>query len=444
MNFKDNLKKIRKDNNLSQEELAEKLNVTRQSVSKWESGIAYPEMDKVIQICKMFNLNIDDLLNKDITEVKEVKESKNIVNKYIEDFLNYVTKVVKLFSSLKFGGKIKCLIEQVVLAFIIFIALLIVGEFGGTIISQILSFLPRTIYYAIYNIFSCIYMVVALVFGILLLSHIFKVRYLDYYEIVEEADIYEQTDKVLEAKKEEKLESKKVEKIVIRDENHSVNFIKGIGKAILLIVKLFVLFFILGLAMTLIGLTMATIISFMFAKTGLMFIGVLLILLSCIVINIIFINILYNFIFNRKINFKRIFIILIVSLLFIGIGLGISFISIKDFTLENEYISKNVTHEMKDNLVIDSRYMEIKYIEKNISNIEIVINHSKYNDVEVIDSNNYIQFISIYDDNIIDVLKKNIDDINNKKITYYDGFDIEVYTSKENINKLKNNFEKRH
>ena len=67
MNFKDNLKKIRKDNNLSQEELAEKLNVTRQSVSKWESGIAYPEMDKVIQICKMFNLNIDDLLNKDIT-----------------------------------------------------------------------------------------------------------------------------------------------------------------------------------------------------------------------------------------------------------------------------------------------------------------------------------------------------------------------------------------
>ena len=50
----------------------------------------------------------------------------------------------------------------------------------------------------------------------------------------------------------------------------------------------------------------------------------------------------------------------------------------------------------------------------------------------------------MYDDNVIDVLKKNIADINNKKITYYDGFDIEVYASKENINKLKNNFEKRH
>ena len=71
MNLSDNLKKIRKDNNLSQEQLAEKLGVSRQSVSKWESGIAYPEMDKVLQLCKMFNLNIDELLNQNISEVKE-------------------------------------------------------------------------------------------------------------------------------------------------------------------------------------------------------------------------------------------------------------------------------------------------------------------------------------------------------------------------------------
>ena len=42
MNLSDNLKKLRKENNLSQEELADKLNVSRQSVSKWESGSAYP------------------------------------------------------------------------------------------------------------------------------------------------------------------------------------------------------------------------------------------------------------------------------------------------------------------------------------------------------------------------------------------------------------------
>ena len=107
MNFKDNLKKIRKDNNLSQEELADKLGVSRQAVSKWESGAAYPEMDKVLQICKMFNLNIDDLLNKDIKEVADIKESKNIFNKYIDDFTSYITKTVDVFSSMKLKEKIE-------------------------------------------------------------------------------------------------------------------------------------------------------------------------------------------------------------------------------------------------------------------------------------------------------------------------------------------------
>ena len=70
-NFADNLKKIRKEYGLSQEQLADKLGVSRQSVSNWESQQAYPEMDKVIQLCNMFNLNIDELLNKDIKQVKE-------------------------------------------------------------------------------------------------------------------------------------------------------------------------------------------------------------------------------------------------------------------------------------------------------------------------------------------------------------------------------------
>ena len=62
-NFANNLKKLRKDNNLSQEELALELGVSRQSVSKWESGQTYPEMDKVLQLCKMFNVNIDDIID---------------------------------------------------------------------------------------------------------------------------------------------------------------------------------------------------------------------------------------------------------------------------------------------------------------------------------------------------------------------------------------------
>ena len=62
-NFAENLKRIRKENNLSQEQLAEELGVSRQAISKWESQVAYPEMDKIIALCNKFNLSIDDLLN---------------------------------------------------------------------------------------------------------------------------------------------------------------------------------------------------------------------------------------------------------------------------------------------------------------------------------------------------------------------------------------------
>ena len=101
----------RKKNGWSQEELAVKLDVSRQSVSKWESGAAYPEMDKMIQLCKMFDLNIDELLNKNVNEVKESKQSKININKYIDEFLSFITKTINMFSDLTFGGKMKCLIE---------------------------------------------------------------------------------------------------------------------------------------------------------------------------------------------------------------------------------------------------------------------------------------------------------------------------------------------
>ena len=83
MNIAENIKRLRKQHNLSQEQLAEKLNVSRQSVSKWESGLAYPEMDKVLQICKMYNVNIDDLFNQD----GKIEAHCDFCNKYM-----YITK----------------------------------------------------------------------------------------------------------------------------------------------------------------------------------------------------------------------------------------------------------------------------------------------------------------------------------------------------------------
>lgn len=69
MSFSENLQFLRKKKNMTQEQLSEKLEVSRQSVSKWESGVMYPEMDKILQICQMFHCNMDDLMQGDISRV---------------------------------------------------------------------------------------------------------------------------------------------------------------------------------------------------------------------------------------------------------------------------------------------------------------------------------------------------------------------------------------
>jgi len=58
----DNIRKYRKANNMSQDELAEKLQVTRQSVSLWETGQTQPSLDSIVALSKLFNVSTDDLL----------------------------------------------------------------------------------------------------------------------------------------------------------------------------------------------------------------------------------------------------------------------------------------------------------------------------------------------------------------------------------------------
>lgn len=77
MKFNERLIELRKKQGVSQEEFGNKLNVTRQTVSKWELGQTTPEMDKLVEISKIFNISVDEL-------IKETEE-KNIENPVIED-----------------------------------------------------------------------------------------------------------------------------------------------------------------------------------------------------------------------------------------------------------------------------------------------------------------------------------------------------------------------
>ena len=67
MFFGNNLQYLRKVNgNMTQEKLAEKLGVSRQTISRWESAEAYPELPKLLDLCEIFRTNLDDLLRKDM------------------------------------------------------------------------------------------------------------------------------------------------------------------------------------------------------------------------------------------------------------------------------------------------------------------------------------------------------------------------------------------
>ena len=70
----ENIKKLRKDNNMTQEDLSEKLNVSRQTISKWETNVVIPDADNIVSICKLFNITTDELLDYKVESVQKKRQ----------------------------------------------------------------------------------------------------------------------------------------------------------------------------------------------------------------------------------------------------------------------------------------------------------------------------------------------------------------------------------
>ena len=104
MKFDENLYNLRKKQKISQEKLVEKIGVSRQSVSKWENGTAYPEMNRIFELCKIFHCKLNDLVNDNILDFdsldKEVKMSVIKFNKEKQNKLKIVSKTISIFSKM--------------------------------------------------------------------------------------------------------------------------------------------------------------------------------------------------------------------------------------------------------------------------------------------------------------------------------------------------------
>ena len=97
MKFNEKLIKLRKASGLSQEELGDKLNVARQTISKWELGETTPEMDKLEELSNLFEISIDELVKDNAipnTIIKEIDQRK--VESLYKDSQN-VKSVIRIY-----------------------------------------------------------------------------------------------------------------------------------------------------------------------------------------------------------------------------------------------------------------------------------------------------------------------------------------------------------
>ncbi len=86
--LKDNLKTLRKNKGLSQEELSIKLNVVRQTISKWEQGLSVPDAEMLISISEIFETPISTILGENIEEkerndIKVISEKLEVINEQL-------------------------------------------------------------------------------------------------------------------------------------------------------------------------------------------------------------------------------------------------------------------------------------------------------------------------------------------------------------------------
>ncbi|KAI4447287.1 hypothetical protein C823_001806 [Eubacterium plexicaudatum ASF492] len=117
MDFAEKLLTLRKANHLTQEQLAEQLNISRQSVSKWESGQATPELDKIVTLSAIFNVSTDDLLKS--SEIDDLSLKTELLQKQQQTMLIREQKQYRIFECFLYAFAV----------YLIFFALYFIGHF---------------------------------------------------------------------------------------------------------------------------------------------------------------------------------------------------------------------------------------------------------------------------------------------------------------------------
>lgn len=474
MKFSEKLQKLRKENNLSQEQLADKLDVSRQSVSKWESGQTYPEMDKLLTMCKLFNITLDDLTNDEVNYNEVKTKSKNSFDNLVDDVMYIIDKTFVMFSNLdaKERGKI---IGELIVLFLILLLFRIPFEYIINLGRNVLFYLPRGAYF-FQNLWSFIINIIYLILFCFSFLYIYKTYFLDKYK---------EKEKIKEPQLEKEEREEKIEPEIKNEVNEqkSENLKKkhkrtyGIGTTLFEILgkitsfcfKTFLVFVSIPFILTFIALFIVLFLLIVLTCKGIFYFGFIICALACIILNWLLLKIISSLLFNYKPNFKIMFATFIIGLSLTGVGTGLVIFDVAGTEIINdipktkfEYITKSYEYTIKDNLVITTcsdydyygcyyfnNYYE--YIIDESLNDKVLIDISYYKDLIYIDTNetnmnNYTVF-QVWDNTTgynKHVLENILDNLKEKKIYNYEKlyeYKVTIKSSSSNIEKLKNNRE---
>lgn len=148
MKFGDNLQNLRKSKKMSQEKLAEKVDVSRQSISKWERGESYPTMNNIMTLCEIFHCNINELVQENLTDINSLDEEiKMSVVKFKAEKQKKMKGISKAIYVTARIGKIAVVMSDIILA-VLLIALPIIAN-GIEITENNISFYGENYNYEI-------------------------------------------------------------------------------------------------------------------------------------------------------------------------------------------------------------------------------------------------------------------------------------------------------
>lgn len=104
MEFSEKLITLRKGRDLTQEQLAEQLNVSRQSVSKWENGQVIPEVEKIVELSKVFHVTLDYLLKP--SEIDELSVKTDMLEQQQKQLLSREQTRTKIYKNILYTAAI--------------------------------------------------------------------------------------------------------------------------------------------------------------------------------------------------------------------------------------------------------------------------------------------------------------------------------------------------